>query len=152
MLTCLHLSNFSTIIYLDLVPGISERFSASREPRFVINLPKRDTREGCSTSSKASKQAKSRKSVANDGEWLSSKSKPTKRKKTAKGKAPKKPRATKSKSSKAGAKKAAGKKPTQQADPIGVIELSSDDEDMNRKPSVEDIFLDSETDEEEWMG
>ena len=53
-------------------------------PSFIIGLPKQEaTKKAAAKPTKASKQSKARKTVADDGEWLSSKPKAKKRKKAA---------------------------------------------------------------------
>lgn len=110
---------YSTVIYFVLGQH-GRRLALSTDPRITIRFPKKVPK----SSTKASRQAKARKSTAKSGEWLSAKPRAKRRKTTAKAK-PKKS----AKDSKPKAKKAPKKKSE-------VIELLSDDGDESSEDDM----------------
>lgn len=163
--------SISTVIYFVL--GVKGRaILQSPNPNFIIRLPKQEPKKAAAKNpTKATKQSKARKAVADDGEWLSAKPKAKKRKKAAT--KAKRSKAAKKKSTKAKAKttkKKAAKVPTKSAAKHSkaqladseVIDLLSDDEDdesaddvpltsLKRdesKSAEEELWDDDESDEE----
>lgn len=126
----------------------------SANPKFVVQLPKRESKKVAVVKpTKASKQSRARKTVANDGEWLSAKPKAAKRKKaaTAKSKIAKKGKVktTKKKATKPAAttKKSAKAQPKRVS--TEVIELLSDDDESSVDVPLVTLKQDSERDEDE---
>jgi hypothetical protein len=157
----------STVIYFVLGP-LGHQMLQSDNPRFVIQLPKRETKKAAVVKpTKASKQSKARKTVAKDGEWLSAKPKATKRKKAASTKSkPTKKAKTKTTKKKA-TKPAAGSKKSAKAQPkqmnSEVIELLSDDDDddssvdvplkslkQDSEPDIDEALWDDDSSDEEF--
>lgn len=126
---------YSTVIYFVLGP-LGARVLQSDSPRFVIQLPKREsTKAAAVMPTKACKQSKARKAVAKDGEWLSAKPKAAKRKKAASTKSnPAKKAKSKSTKIKAAKTTRVTKKSAKARQPkrvsSEVIELLSEDEDL----------------------
>lgn len=151
MCECFHTYVFfsslaSTTIYLVL--GAKGRaILGAPNPNFIVRLPKVEAKNSATNATKASKQSRARKAVADEGEWLSAKPKAKRRKKAAKGKATKKKTAAKAKkpaakkkAAKAPAKKPAARAKAKPAD-AEVIEILSDDDNENDDESSVDAPL-----------
>jgi hypothetical protein len=107
---------------------------SSASPKFIIRLPIREEKKvAAQQTTKASKQSTIRKTVAKDGDWLSTKSKAVKRKKATTTKVKPTKKAKAKATAKAATKSTATKKPAKvrrkKEDSNEVIELSSDDDD-----------------------
>jgi len=158
------------VIYFVLGPK-GRAILQSPNPNFIVRLPNEEPKKAAPTITKASKQSKARKAVADDGDWLAAKPKAKKRKKAAtktkgskatkkKTKAKAKTATTKKRAAKAAPTKSTTSRTKSKPADSEVIDLLSDDDDDSvdvpltslkrdsSKSAEETLWDDEESDEE----
>jgi hypothetical protein len=143
----------STIVYL-VLGELGPNMLSSKNPKFIIRLPTRQTKKASDVlSTKGAKQSSVRKTLSKNDAWLSTKSTAVKRKKAATATAKAAKKVTRKTTKKAKSKDTTVKKPAKRqkkkTESTDIIELSSDDDEVEPDVMLASLRQDSEPEAEE---